>query len=155
MAAIHVAPAKGEPMVSVPEVLAVEGRGIEGDRYFLGTGQYSAKPGPHRQITLIEAEALEALRGELGIELSPAESRRNLLTEGVPLNHLVGREFRAGGTRLLGIKLCEPCAYLEGRTKNGVLSGLVHRGGLRAQILSTGRIRVGDPVEPTSAPSPT
>lgn len=144
--AIHVAPAAGAALHPLPEVLAVEGRGLEGDRYFERAGTFSKTPKPNQQVTLIESEALEAVRRDYGIELSAAESRRNLLTEGVPLNHLVGRQFVAGEARLLGVKLCEPCETLERGTKKGVLRALAHRGGLRCQILSTGRIRVGDPV---------
>jgi MOSC domain-containing protein YiiM len=93
---------------------------------------------------LIEIEAIEALKREKDITLVPAASRRNLVTRGVPLNHLVGREFRVGPVRLLGTRLCEPCAYLEGLTQKGVLAGLIHRGGLRADIVAGGTIRVGD-----------
>lgn len=154
---IHIAPAASAPMESVPEVRAVPGRGLEGDRYFLGTGFYSQKASVGgREVTLIETEAVEALltgvlnaEGDrLGIALSAAETRRNIATAGVPLNHLVDREFWVGQVRLRGTRLCEPCKYLEGLTKPGVLGGLVHRGGLRARILTEGVIRVGDVIRP-------
>jgi len=132
------------PMESRQEVTAVAGRGIEGDRYLRGTGYWSKSPGASRDITLIEIEAIEALKSEKDIELAPGASRRNLVTRGVPLNHLVGREFQVGPVRLLGTRLCEPCAYLEGLTQKGVLAGLIHRGGLRADIVAGGTIRVGD-----------
>ncbi|MFQ5914963.1 MAG: MOSC domain-containing protein [Nitrospinota bacterium] len=135
-------------MESVREVRAVAGRGLDGDRYFEGTGKYSKKPGPGRHVTLIESETLEALKRETGIDLKPDWCRRNILTGGVPLNHLVDREFRVGEVKLRGVRLCEPCAYLEKLTGlRGVRKALVHRGGLRAQILSDGLIRVGDVVE--------
>jgi len=155
--AINVAAGAGKPMESRPEVRAVPGRGLEGDRYFLGSGYYSAKPSHGgREVTLIEMETLEALlTGVLNAEgargdvtLTAAESRRNIATRGVPLNHLVGREFTVGAVRMRGTRLCEPCKYLEGLTRPGVMGGLVHRGGLRATILSAGIIRVGDDISP-------
>lgn len=149
---INTAPAAGEPMVPVSEVRAVVGKGLEGDRYFRHVGTYSGHPGPGgapaaREVTLIEMEAIEALKRDHGVEMNAGESRRNIVTRGVPLNHLVGREFRVGEAVLRGVRLCEPCSHLEGLTKKGVLSGLVHRGGLRAEILKDGVIRVGDPVQ--------
>jgi len=145
---IHIAPAAGQPMDTVAEARAVKGRGLEGDRYFLGTGYYSGKPGEGgREVTLIETETLEALPA-LGVKLSAAESRRNIATAGVPLNHLVGREFDIGRVRLRGMRLCEPCKYLDGLTQAGAMSALIHRGGLRAVILNDGIIRVGDTVTP-------
>ncbi|MCA1685973.1 MAG: MOSC domain-containing protein, partial [Planctomycetia bacterium] len=104
------------------------------------------KRGVDREVTLIEAEAIEALKREDGVELDPAESRRNIVTRGVALNHLVDREFRVGGIALRGIRLCEPCRHLESMTRAGVMKGLIHRGGLRAQILGEGVLSVGDPV---------
>ncbi len=144
---IHTTATASNPMVSVSEVRAVRGKGLEGDRYFKQVGTYSGKPGPDREVTLIEVETIEALKRDHGIELEPGESRRNIVTRGVPLNHLVGGEFRVGGVTLRGIRLCEPCSHLERLSQNGVLRGLVHRGGLRAQILTEGVIRVGDTVE--------
>ena len=146
---LHVTPAAGAPMRSVTEARAVAGRGLEGDRYLLGTGHYSPKPSDGgREVTLIEVEAVEALAGELGIKLAASDTRRNIATSGVPLNHLVGREFLVGGVRLRGTRLCEPCKHLEELTRPGVMSALVHRGGLRAQILTGGIVRVGDVISP-------
>ncbi|MGH7276559.1 MAG: MOSC domain-containing protein [Candidatus Rokuibacteriota bacterium] len=154
---IHIAPKAAAPMESVAEARAVPGRGLEGDRYFLGTGVYSQKAGyGGREVTLIEVEAVRALFDgvqnaeglRLGIKLSPAETRRNIATSGVPLDHLVDREFWVGPVLMVGTRLCEPCKYLEGLTQQGVLGGLIHRGGLRARILSEGVIRVGDGVRP-------
>lgn len=130
----------------VAEAELVEGRGIEGDRYAARDGTFSKKEDPGRPVTLIEEEALAALARDYEVVLPPALSRRNLLTRGVPLNHLVGREFRVGSTRLLGVRLAEPCGHLEKLTGLACRAGLVHRGGLRAQILAGGRIRVGDPI---------
>jgi len=144
---IHIAPSAAEPMVSVKEVRAIPGKGLQGDRYFNHTGTYSKKSGPDREVTLIEIEAIEALKREYGIALDPGASRRNVVTRGVPLNHLVGRKFRVGEVALFGVRLCEPCSHLERLSHPGVKEALIHRGGLRAQILTDGLIRVGDTAE--------
>jgi MOSC domain-containing protein YiiM len=140
---IHIASAAEETMVSVREIKAMPGLGLDGDRYFKQAGTFS-KPQPDRELTLIEIEAIEAMKQELGIEFAQADSRRNIVTRGVPLNHLVGREFTIGEIRVRGIKLCEPCAHLAKLTRQVVLPGLIHRGGLRAQILTAGVVRPGD-----------
>jgi len=155
---IHIAPAASAPMVTLTEVRALPGRGLDGDRYALGTGHYSARPSAGgREVTLIEMESVEALEhgivnaaGErLGIKLTAAETRRNIATSGVPLNHLVDRTFQVGTVLMRGTRLCEPCQYLEGLTaRPRLMSGLLHRGELRAQILTEGLIRVGDVVRP-------
>jgi MOSC domain-containing protein YiiM len=144
---IHVASSANEPTVPINEANVVVGKGIEGDRYFHEKGFYSDRKGPHREVTLIEIEAIEALKRDNGIDLRPGETRRNIVTHGVPLNHLVDKEFRVGDVTLRGIRLCEPCTHLEGLTQKGVLAGLIHRGGLRAQVIEEGTIRVGDPIE--------
>ncbi len=158
VASLHIAAEAGAAMVVVPEVRAVPGRGLEGDRYFLGRGHYSDRPSyGGREVTLIETETIEALltgvlnsSGErLGIKVSAAETRRNIATVGVPLNHLVDRTFRVGAVELRGTRLCEPCKYVEELTgRPRLMQGLLHRGGLRAQIVTGGVIRVGDPVRP-------
>jgi MOSC domain-containing protein YiiM len=142
---IHLAVSAEAAMRAVPEAQALAGVGLDGDRYATRTGSFSAKPKPGRQITLIEAEAIEALERELGLALAPGETRRNLVTRGVALNHLVGRDFSVGEVRLHGHELCEPCGDLARMTgKPQILPGLIHRGGLRAEILEGGVIRVGD-----------
>lgn len=148
---IQIAREAAGPMATLEHVEAVAGKGLVGDRYFHQAGTYSGRPGSGRQLTLIEAEAIEAIAREAGIDIPPAASRRNLTTRGVPLNHLVGRRFRVGDIVLEGTRLSEPCAHLEGLTKPGVLKALVHRGGLRADIVVGGVIRVGDVVRPDSA----
>ncbi len=148
LVSIHIAGGAEKPMTSVREARAVPGRGLEGDRYFTGTGTYSKKPHPDREVTLIEIEAVEALRRDYEIELQPGDSRRNLVTRNVPLSHLVGREFRIGDVALRGLRLCEPCGHLEELTGRQVQKGLAHRGGLRAQVLTEGVIRAGDPIQP-------
>ena len=104
------------------------------------------KPAPDYELTLIEAEAIEALRRDYQVELAAGDARRNIVTRNVALNHLVGREFAIGDVRIRGIRLCEPCDHLQKVTGKSVIKGLLHRGGLRAQILTQGTIRVGDSV---------
>src|SRR5258708_36370845 len=133
-------------MRSVDQVRAVPGQGLEGDRYFLAVGTYSDRPEPSREVTLIESEALEALARDYAQELPPGASRRNITTAGIALNHLVGHEFQVGAVKLRGIRLCEPCNHLEAVTGKEVRPGLVHRGGLRCQILTEGQISTGDPI---------
>lgn len=128
----------------VNTVRAVAGRGLEGDRYFRADGEPGEKPGD--EITLIALEGLEDFEAEEGIRVSAAESRRQVATRGIDLNALVGRRFRVGELECEGIELCEPCSHLQGLTQPGVLKGLVHRGGLRASILTGGEIAVGDSV---------
>jgi MOSC domain-containing protein YiiM len=144
---IHVAERAGGLMRPVDESRAVAGRGLEGDRYHDGRGYYSDHPGPEREVTLIEAETLEALERDHGQRVEPGETRRNITTRGVPLNHLVGKHFRVGGAVLRGVELCEPCRHLVDVTGNrSLLPTLVHRGGLHAQILEDDVIRSGDEV---------
>ena len=144
---IHLTPTGAAAPAPVGAATAVEGRGLEGDRYFAGSGSYSARPGPDREVTLIEIEAIEALEREHGISIPPGDSRRNVVTRGVRLDDLVGREFRLGAATLRGVRRCDQCAYLESLTRPGVLKGLVDRGGLRAQVVSGGVVRVGDTLE--------
>jgi MOSC domain-containing protein YiiM len=131
---IHVAARESELPRPV-DAVDVTADGVVGDRYSQA-----------RDLTLIEAEALEALLADTGIELSAAESRRQVLTRGIRLNDLVGERFAVGGVECVGQEWCEPCAHLQGLTKPGVLRGLVHRGGLRADIVQGGRIAVGDEI---------
>jgi MOSC domain-containing protein YiiM len=144
--AIFIGPEKAGPLGEVPEVVAVAGKGLEGDRKYIDNLPPAAREEPGRHLTLIEAEALEALAEEHGIELGPGESRRQLLTRDVRLNPLVGKRFLVGDVECVGIELCEPCSHLQSLTQPGVMRGLVHRGGLRADILSGGVIRPGDPI---------
>lgn len=137
---ILVAGPKGAPRTAVDQVRAVEGMGLEGDRYF---GQRPGRYAADRQVTLIEAEAIEAVRGT-GVPLTAVDARRNVVTRGVRLNELVGRTFRVGGAVLRGVELCHPCGHLAKLTYRGVTRDLKMRGGLRAQVLRGGSIRVGD-----------
>ena len=134
LAEIYLGARKAEPLERVEQVEAVAGSGLTGDRYFLKAGTFSVPGKPDREVTLIEAEALEALAREYDVALQAGQSRRNLVTRGVPLNHLVGKEFRVGAVVLRGIRLCEPCGHLEKLTIPGVEKGLRHRGGLERQL---------------------
>ena len=133
-------------MVPLGSVRAVAGKGLEGDRYANGVGTFSGQVGSGREVTLIEVEAITSLAREYDVEIDPADSRRNLVTQDLPLNHLVGREFKVGDVILRGSRLCEPCGHLETLTRPGVRRGLVHRGGLRAEVVDGGIIRTGDEV---------
>jgi hypothetical protein len=141
VAGLLVAPEAEAPLVAVESVAALAGRGLEGDRYAAGRGTFSG-PGRGYQLTLVEAETLD----ELGISWERA--RRNIVTRGVGLNALVGRRFRIGEAECVGRRLCEPCAHLERVSGPGLLRPLVHRGGLRADILTGGAIEVGDELVP-------
>jgi MOSC domain-containing protein YiiM len=131
---IAISPEESALPDAVSEV-EVRAEGVVGDRQ-----------GEAGDITLIEAEALEAFTAETGIELSHEESRRQVLTRGVRLNDLVGKRFTVGEVEVVGRELCEPCNHLQKLTRPGVLKGMVHRAGLNADIVTPGRIAVGDEV---------
>jgi MOSC domain-containing protein YiiM len=138
---IHVAGAAGGPSVSPASVRAFAGKGLEGDRHVTGAGTFpSGVPGS--ALTLIEAEVCESFAPPLVAD----EHRRNLVTRGIDLNALVGHEFTIGAVRCRGMRLCEPCTVVDRYATRPVLRALVHRGGLRADILVDGEIRVGDRV---------
>ena len=150
---IHISPNAGAPMQSVDSIEAIAGRGLRGDRYFEGMGHWSSHPGVSRDVTLVEIESIAALGREKSplspealAEIAGSGLRRNLVTRGVPLNHLVDVEFQVGDVRLRGTRLCEPCHYLESVTGKTLFQALVHRAGLRCDLLTSGVIRVGDVV---------
>src|ERR1039458_9720801 len=118
--AIYISSTAAAPTKPIDAVLAIPGVGLEGDRYALKLGTFY-KPEPDRELTLIEAEAVEALRRDYGVELAPGDARRNLVTRGVALNHLVGKEFTVGDVRIRGIRLCEPCDHLQRLTGKPVI----------------------------------
>ena len=134
--------------VPVDVAETITNRGLSGDRYYHKTGTYSdVEPkSPGRELTLIELEVLEQLEFDYGITLSGAEARRNIVTQGIFLNDLVGKRFQIGAVVCEGIRLCPPCKLLEELTGKQVLRPLVDRGGLRADILNNGTIRVGDSI---------
>ena len=149
---IHIAPAASYEMEELTQATLVAGRGIEGDRYYLGTGTYSALPAM-REITLIEAEVLDALaRNDPPLQdgpivLHPGEHRRNLTVRGVPLGHLVGQRFRIGAAVLRGARINFPCRYLEQLLGRPLYLPLYNRAGLNCAIEQGGVIRPGDPIE--------
>ncbi len=141
---IHIAPAEGAPVRSVERIRALGGIGLDGDRHGLPP---AGNASPHRDndLTLVEAEAIEAVAAD-GLILAPGETRRNVTTRGVRLNELVGRRFRLGAVGCQGLELAEPCRRLEQLSGKALIRPLVHRGGLRARILDDGEIAVGDPI---------
>lgn len=144
--AIFVTDDATRPLRSVESAEAVTGRGLAGDRYELGVGTYSAKPGPDRHVTLIAAEDLEAIAAE-GWPMAPGEHRRNVVVRGVDLGALEGKEFAIGDVQLRSIRPCPPCGHLERVTgRPGLRVVLEDRAGIRVEIVSGGTIRVGDAV---------
>ncbi len=145
---IYVASKAGAPMEPLAEVDAWAGRGLAGDRYATAAGKFSGSrvEDQLRAVTLIEQEAISSVTTQYGIEFSADLTRRNIVVSGVPLNHLVGSEFMVGNVRMRGFDLAEPCTYLEGISGVNVRAALLHRGGLRAEVLTDGHISVSDPV---------
>jgi MOSC domain-containing protein YiiM len=140
---IAVSAAAEDPMRVVERAVAVAGRGLEGDRYAAGAGTFSTPGARGHDLTLIAAESLDGLALPDGEPLAYADARRNVVTRGIDLDALIGRRFRVGDAECLGQRRCEPCAHLERLTKPGTLRGLVHRGGLRADVIADGTIEVG------------
>jgi hypothetical protein len=136
---IWIADAAGTPARALTEARVLAGAGIDGDRHVKGTGTFPSRT-PGSALTLIEAEVVDSFDPPL----TPDEHRRNLVTRGIELNGLVGRTFLIGTTRCRGVRLCEPCIVIERYAGRPILRPLVHRGGLRADILEDGTIRTGD-----------
>jgi MOSC domain-containing protein YiiM len=145
VADLYLCPSAGGEMQHQDEV-EVHADGVVGDRYAAKSGSWSARSGQGRALTLIEEEAIAAVRRDYGIDLAPGATRRNVVTRGVALNHLVGRTFRVGEVEVVGVRLAEPCSHLESLTTKGLRRAFVHRGGLRGEVVSGGWVRVGDPV---------
>jgi MOSC domain-containing protein YiiM len=141
---IYLAEKRGGETRPVDRVRAVAGRGLEGDRHFDKRARSGGEPG--KDLTLIEAEAVDRLGSERGIELGYGEPRRQLVTRGISLNELVGKRFRVGEIECEGVELCHPCSHMQALTQPGVLKGLAGRGGLNADVLTDGEISVGDEV---------
>jgi hypothetical protein len=156
--AIAVAEQATAPMRQVERARALAGRGLDGDRYAAKAGTFSpswpvrllakgtAKARGY-DLTLIAAEVLDELVLPSGGHIEYVEARRNIVTRGLDLNALVGRRFRIGDVECLGQRLCEPCSHLERLTTKGMLRGLIHRGGLRADVLTDGQISTGAVIE--------
>ncbi|MCZ0733937.1 MOSC domain-containing protein [Phreatobacter sp. AB_2022a] len=148
VAALHTAPRSFLPMRSMQQLDLIEGLGVKGDRYANQEGFYSDRPEAGRQVTLFEAETLEALQRDHKVLLSADDHRRNVTTRGVPLNHLVGARFRVGDVVLEGTRLSTPCRHIEQITGLEIFNLLLNRSGLHARIVSGGTIRVGDTLRP-------
>ena len=146
VAGIFRAAASDGAMDSLDRARLLAGVGVEGDRYALGAGRFSSKGRSGQALTLVEAETLEELRLRHGLELAPAAARRNVLTRGIDLNSMPGLRFRIGEVECYAQRLAEPCSWLQRTAPPGTLRGLVHRGGLRVDILTSGEIRLGDEV---------
>ncbi len=143
--ALFIVDRRAAPMKQVEQLYALAGRGIEGDRYFLGTGTYSKKPEPGRQVTLIKSEVLQSLKDKFEITVKPEESRRNVLTRGIEINDLIGAEFFVGPVRLRAHRITQPCLYLEKLLDQpGLYKELWDNGGISCEILSDGVIKEGD-----------
>jgi MOSC domain-containing protein YiiM len=153
LVAIAVARQAKGPMENVAAAEAVVGQGLAGDRYGVGAGaaQFQRRRKPENEVTLIACEAIEAAAVEFNLPITHLDTRRNLLTESVPLNDLVGKTFRVGSVVLKGLELCEPCGYLERRTYPGIKEALKKRGGLRCCVMQGGELRTGDAIEAVPA----
>ena len=145
---LHIAPAGAAVMQTLNQVQAVAGRGLEGDRYFARIGTYSNHAGSGREVTLIESEAIEALKRDYGVEIAAAQARRNHRhpRHGLESSRRAAIYHRRSDASRYAP--CDPCAHLEKLSRKGALRGLIHRGGLRAEIISGGIIRVGDTITP-------
>ncbi|KAF3984792.1 MAG: MOSC domain-containing protein [Methylococcales symbiont of Hymedesmia sp. n. MRB-2018] len=145
---IFIATSSGEPMQSLNVASIVSGKGIEGDRYYTGLGTFSEKlkGNPAVEISLIEIEEIDKFNSNHNQQLDYGDFRRNIVTEGIKLNNLVGKIFYIGNVKLKGIRLCEPCSHLAETVNQLVLPHLVGRGGLRAQIISTNKIKIGESI---------
>lgn len=146
---IYITPTASAVPKAVPSARAVPGRGLEGDRYFDGSGTYSQTPGAGRQLTAIDEAALRSLETDHGIKIEPGASRRNLTIRGADLPSLVGKRFWIGEVLCEGMRECPPCGHLESLSAPGVARALIHRGGLRMEIIQGGTIRVGDEIRRT------
>lgn len=145
---LHVVPRSFLPMHNAQTLNLIEGVGIEGDRYSTESGFYSDRPEEGRQVTLFEAETLEALLRDHKITITPGEHRRNITTRGAPLNHLVGQRFRIGDVVLEGTRLSTPCRHIEQLTGQEIFDVLINRSGLHAKIIRGGEIALGQTIQP-------
>jgi MOSC domain-containing protein YiiM len=138
------------PMRRVPSARLLAGRGLEGDRYALGGGTWAQYPDLEKQLTLIDAADVAAVAAEVGVPLTPGDTRRNLVTAGVDLPALVGRWFAVGDALLFGVKRCPPCTHLERLTGARLIKAMVHRGGINAAVFAGAPVAEGALVRPVS-----
>jgi MOSC domain-containing protein YiiM len=127
---------------------------LDGDRYAEAGGYWSANRKVSRDLTLVEAEVIEALGAEFGLAIEPGALRRNVVTRGIRLNALVGVRFWIGPVLVQGTRLCEPCDYLARLLGLPIVAPLAHRGGLRADILCEGEIIEGAVLKPDQSRDP-
>jgi MOSC domain-containing protein YiiM len=146
---LFTAPTREAPCEAHEQRAIRAGRGLDGDRYAEGKGTFSHPERRGQDLTLIEAESIDELAAH-GISLTMADARRNVVTGGIDLNSLVGHHFSIGDVPCYGARLAEPCAHLERLTTRGVLRGLVHRGGIRVDVLADGELHVGDEIRPAA-----
>ena len=146
LVAIFTAPASGEPMLEHPRIEATVACGLAGDRYATNIARHDRGYTKIRHVTLVEEETVAALRRDHGIDVMPILLRRNLLTRGVPLAHLIGRRFCIGEVVLRGTELAEPCQYLADLIGQPVRKPLLNRGGIRAEIVEGGELHAGDEI---------
>ena len=125
--------------------------GLAGDRYATNVARHRRGYTKVRDVTLIEEETVAALKRDHAIDVMPIQLRRNLLTRGVPLAHLVGRRFRIGSVVLEGTELAEPCRYLADLIGRPVFEPLRNRGGIRARIIEGGDLHAGDEITPVGS----
>ena len=136
---IGIANIKGNQIQKVNEVEAIKGKGLQNDRKFSENNQ------KERQVTLIEIENINHFNNISNTNIHPVDFRRNIITENIKLNELVGKEFFVGNIKLKGHDLCRPCKYLQDKLKqNNFVKDFLHTGGLRCEILTSGKINVGD-----------
>jgi MOSC domain-containing protein YiiM len=138
------------PMRRVPTGQLLAGAGLEGDRYALGGGTWARYPDLEKQLTLIDRDDVAAVAAEVGVDLVPGDTRRNLVTAGVDLPALVGRWFAVGDALLFGMKRCPPCTHLERLTGIRLVKAMVHRGGINAAVFAGAPIAEGAPVRAVS-----
>jgi MOSC domain-containing protein YiiM len=150
LAEIWLAGGAAEPMRQVPEVTAIAGRGLAGDRYALGGGTWAQYPALEKQVTLIDRASVAEVVQEIGAEFTSGDTRRNLVTTGIDLPALVGRWFTVGGALLFGMKRCPPCTHLERLTGLRLVKAMVHRGGINAAVFVGGAMAEGDAVRSVS-----
>jgi MOSC domain-containing protein YiiM len=143
---LHTTKKMAEVMNKALILRCIAGKGIDGDRYMLGTGTYSKKPEPGRQLTIIESEKLEALT-KVGLYCTSSQSRRNIVSRGISLNDLVGKKIIVGEVKLMVHRLCQPCTYLEKKLKQPSLKdALWDKGGVKCEILTDGNIKPNDKI---------
>jgi len=145
---VLIAKQAGDDLERQDVVSAEAGRGLVGDRYHLGIGTFSEKlkGTPEVEVTLIEREEVDAFNAVTGQSLPAAAFRRNIVTQGIRLNDLEGKLFTIDGVQMKGIRLCEPCAHLAGILGQEIMEHMVHKSGLRAQVITSGEIKVSSKI---------